>query len=317
MPAASPPTAPQWLSADDQFALASIGECADALADALAGAGGRGVDPPRAALALANGQLLVMPSAATGHVGVKLVTVADPVARPVGPRIQGVHVQFDSQTLAPRAFLDAIALTSTRTAAVSVLALRALADPASGELLVFGAGPQAIGHVRGIAAEWPIQRVRLAARRIENARRAAESLRDLLPGVDVQPLGPQDVDGAVPAADIVVCATTSPVPLFSDSVGDRTAVVAVGSHSAHERELPGALLRRAYVVVEDRPTALREAGDITMAIAEGLLSEADIAADLGEVVRGAVVDLSRPRVFKSVGMAWQDAVVAEAILARA
>ena len=93
--------------------------------------------------------------------------------------------------------------------------------------------------------------------------------------------------------------------------------MAVGSHSPRERELPGALVKRGYIVVEDRATALREAGDIVLAIGEGLVTAEDIDADLGELVRGARVDGASPRVFKSVGMAWQDAVVADAILARA
>ncbi len=75
-------------------------------------------------------------------------------------------------------------------------------------------------------------------------------------------------------------------------------------------------MKRAYVVVEDRETALREAGDIVLAIDDGLLTREDIDADLGELVRGARVDVAGPRVFKSVGMAWQDAVVADAIFAR-
>lgn len=67
---------------------------------------------------------------------------------------------------------------------------------------------------------------------------------------------------------------------------------------------------RAQVVVEDRETALREAGDVVMAIEEGALAEADLV-DLKDVVTGAVeADTSRPRVFKGVGMSWQDLAVA-------
>ena len=112
-------SAPLWLGASDQYALASIADCADALASALVAMSSspdRPLDPPRMGLAAANGQLLVMPSTSTGSIGAKLVTVADPAAATGGPRIQGVHVQFDGTTLAPRAFLDGIALTNTRTA---------------------------------------------------------------------------------------------------------------------------------------------------------------------------------------------------------
>lgn len=313
-------TNPVWFSAADQHALVSIGGCADALAVALHAAQvgeERQADPPRTILGVGNGQLLVMPSTSTGHLGVKLLTVADPAACTGSPRIQGVHVQFDAVTLTPTAILEGIALTNTRTAAVSVLALRALADPGSSELLVFGAGPQAASHVHGIAAEWPIRRIRLASRRPESARLLAGKLAGTLDGIDVVTLAPDEVEHAVADADVIVCATTSATPVFAGSPRDGAAIVAVGSHSPERRELPGALIQRAYIVVEDRATALREAGDIVIAIGEGAFTEQDIDADLAELVRGAAVARDRPRVFKSVGMAWQDVVVAEAILARA
>lgn len=312
-------TGPTWVSAADQHALVSIGDCADALAAALRPAQtgeGRPVDPPRSLLGVSNGQLLVMPSTSMGHIGVKLVTVADASVRAGGPRIQGVHIQFDAKTLTPSAILDGIALTNVRTAAVSVLALRVLADPGSSELLILGAGPQASGHARGIAAEWPIRRIRFVSRRLERARSLARELAGTLDGVDVVALPAEEVDGAVADADVIVCATTSATPVFAGAPRDGSAIVAVGSHSPSKRELPGGLMRRAYIVVEDRPTALREAGDILMAIADGTLTEQDIDADLAELVRGAAVARDRPLVFKSVGMAWQDAVVADAILAR-
>lgn len=313
---------PAWFSAADQYALVSIGDCADALAVALHGEQLRKewpFDQPRSSLraGAGSGQLLVMPSTSMGHVGVKLVTVADPAVLAPGPRIQGVHIQFDAETLAPSAILDGTALTNLRTAAVSVLALRSLADPGSTELLVFGAGPQASSHVRGIAAEWPIRRVRLASRRPERARFLARELAGALDGVDVVALTADEVDGAVGDADVIVCATTAVTPIFAGQPRDGSAIVAVGSHSPAARELHSGLMRRAYVVVEDRRTALREAGDIVMAIADGALTAQEIDSDLAELVRGSAVVRDRPLVFKSVGMAWQDAVVADAILARA
>jgi ornithine cyclodeaminase len=308
-----------WLSAAELESLVDVTACADALEAALQGQSNQDVlrsDPDRSALNLGNGQLLLMPSASTGRIGVKLVTVAGAATRVESPRIQGVHVQFDAHTLAPKAILDGIALTNLRTAALSVLALRYLADPSSTELLVFGAGPQALSHVRGIVAEWPIHRITVATRTRETAMRFADTLAVQMRSVEISTVGPEHLDDAVAAAGIIVCATTARTPLFVGPPRDGAAIVAVGSHSPHERELPGSLIRRAYVVVEDRATALTEAGDIVLAISDGDLTSGGIDADIGELVRGAGTGSSRPRVFKSVGMAWQDAVVADAVLSR-
>jgi ornithine cyclodeaminase/alanine dehydrogenase-like protein (mu-crystallin family) len=257
----------------------------DALQEALLGGLDPEADPPRSALALDGGELLVMPSTAARHAVVKLVTVGGE------PRIQGVCVVFDAATLAPVALVDGIALTNVRTPAVSALAVRALARPDARRLLVFGRGPQAHGHVEAIRAVRPIEHVDMVGR-----DRA-------------------DVDDLVAAADIVCCATTAREPLFDGSlVADHATVVAIGSHEPDAREVDDALVRHATVVVESRASALREAGDVIGALAAGALRE-DALVTLADVVCGrVVVDPQRPRLFKSTGMAWEDAVVASALV---
>jgi ornithine cyclodeaminase/alanine dehydrogenase-like protein (mu-crystallin family) len=257
----------------------------DALEAALLAGLDPEADPPRSALAVGDGELLVMPSAAAGHAVVKLVTVGGE------PRIQGVCVVFDAATLAPVALVDGIALTNVRTPAVSALAVRALAAPDARRLLVFGRGPQAHGHVEAIRAVRPIEHVDMVGR---DAVGASELVR---------------------AADIVCCATTARDPLFDGSlVADHATVVAIGSHEPDAREVDDALVGRATVVVESRVSALREAGDVIGALESGALLE-DQLVTLADLVCGrVVVDRERPRLFKSTGMAWEDAVVASALV---
>jgi ornithine cyclodeaminase len=82
-------------------------------------------------------------------------------------------------------------------------------------------------------------------------------------------------------------------------------VVAVGSHEPDAREVDGELVARAEVYVESRAAALREAGDLIIPSVDR------VAGDLAELVTGRVrVAGDRPRLFKSVGMAWEDLVVA-------
>ena len=257
----------------------------DALQEALLGGLDPEADPPRSALALDGGELLVMPSTAARHAVVKLVTVGGE------PRIQGICVVFDAATLAPVALIDGIALTNVRTPAVSALAVRTLAAPDARRLLVFGRGPQAHGHVEAIRNVRPIEHVDMLGR------------------------DRGDVDDLVAAADVVCCATTAREPLFDGSlVADHATVVAIGSHEPDAREVDDALVRRATVVVESRASALREAGDVIGAIAAGALREDSLVA-LADVVCGrVVVSGDRPRLFKSTGMAWEDAVVASALV---
>jgi ornithine cyclodeaminase len=90
-------------------------------------------------------------------------------------------------------------------------------------------------------------------------------------------------------------------------------VIAVGSHEPGVREIDSALLTRAQVVVETRASALREAGDVIMAINEGALQQ-NLLIEMADVVCGRVkLDRTRPIFFKSSGMSWEDLVIARAV----
>ncbi len=273
-----------FLAAVDVAERLSPTAAIDALEAALVSGLDPEADPPRGALAVGAGELLVMPSATADHAVVKLVTVGGE------PRIQGVCVVFDAATLAPVALVDGIALTNVRTPAVSALAVRALAVPAARRLLVFGRGPQARGHVEALRAVRPIEHVDMVGR------------------------DGSGVDELVRAADIICCATTAREPLFDGAlVADHATIVAIGSHEPEARETDDALAERATVVVESRTSALREAGDVIGAIAAGVL-RADELVTLADLVRGRVSIPAGPRLFKSTGMAWEDAVVASALV---
>ncbi|WP_027006472.1 ornithine cyclodeaminase family protein [Conexibacter woesei] len=253
----------------EAVAQLSYTKAVEALEDVLR----RGFDPeadvPRSSVPVGGGELLVMPSVAGA---VKLVTVGG------DPRIQGVCVVFDPDTLAPVAVVDGIALTNLRTAAVSALAARRLAVPDARRLVVYGRGPQGTAHVAALREVLPsLEQVDVVG------RAGAPSLED---------------------ADVIVCATTARSPVFDGArVSDRAVVIAIGSHEPDAAELDAGLMRRAQVVVESRASAFREAGDVLLA---GVTEVSTLAED-------AAPDYTRPRVFKSTGMAWEDAVVASAV----
>jgi ornithine cyclodeaminase/alanine dehydrogenase-like protein (mu-crystallin family) len=61
-------------------------------------------------------------------------------------------------------------------------------------------------------------------------------------------------------------------------------------------------------------TALREAGDVILAVEAGATTAEELMT-LSELVRNtAEPRADRPRLFKRTGMAWEDAVVASTLL---
>jgi ornithine cyclodeaminase/alanine dehydrogenase-like protein (mu-crystallin family) len=257
-------------------------------------------DPARTRVPVEHGQLLLMPAQWGRYAGVKVATVAPDNPARDRPRIQGAYLLLDAETLTPLAMLDAAALTTVRTAAVSAVAVDVLAEPGASRLVVFGAGPQAGSHITAMRAIRPVSEVVVVGRDLDRARRLAATAG-----------GRVGSSADVADADLVVCATTARAPLFDGSLLRPSAtVVAVGSHEPEAREVDDATVRASTVVVESRTAALREAGDVIQAVRAGLLDPHTITG-LADVVRGvAVVEPCRPRLFKSVGMAWQDLVVA-------
>jgi ornithine cyclodeaminase len=297
---------------------------AAAIENALRGGLDPADDPPRISTRIDDeASMLYMPSCTTHGVGVKLVT-HNPRNAAAGRRLlNGIYVLFDSGTLAPAAVLDGTALTALRTPAVSVTAVR----PAlrrfgtRTNVVIFGAGPQGVGHLdalcgiadqdRDITAPATATFVTRRERHGELPRRAGVRIEGAISG------STQAAD-ALRAADIVVCASSAATPLFDSSLlGARTVTIAIGSHHPEVTELDTALCARAQVIVEDVATALRESGEVVQAARAGLLEPADLIT-IADVVQGrgdAAAGLgSGPVVFSGSGMAWQDLVVARAIV---
>ncbi|MFI6584481.1 ornithine cyclodeaminase family protein [Embleya sp. NPDC050493] len=262
--------------------------------------------PPRSSVAVPAGELLLMPAAGASHVGVKIAGVA--VGNPARglPRITGSYLLLDGPTLRPLALFDGAALTAVRTPAVTAVAMRRLAVPDAAHLVLFGTGPQAYGHLAAMLAVRPLTRLTVVARSPVPARALVEHARSL--GLAAT-TGTAD---AVTDADIVVCATTARTPLFDGTlVPAHAAVAAVGSHEPTAREVDTALVRRSAVYVEARTAAAREAGDLLVAGWDETFEKGSGPTNLAELVRGsAAVPADRPRLFKSVGMSWQDLAVA-------
>ena len=272
------------------------------------------VSPQRARVEVPGGELLLMPSVGASAFGVKLVTVAGDGPDRVRPLVQAAYVLFDSPGLTPVALIDGTALTTLRTAAVSALATRYLSRPDSRSLVIFGAGVQGNAHLDAMIAVRPIEVAWVVSRRTGPAEELVQ--RAVALGLH-SAIAEPDVVGQ---ADLVCTCTTSPDPVFDGSLLlPGSHVNAIGAYRPEQRELDEEVVRRGRLVVESREAALAEAGDLILPLARGVIEPSDIVADLAEVVRGHPVrrhdqDIT---VFKSVGVAFEDLVIAGAVYERA
>jgi ornithine cyclodeaminase len=292
--------------------LLPMGAAIDALERAF-GSGSLPESPPRGHVETASGTLLLMPAHGPQGVGVKLVTVS-PANPSVGlPFVQATYTLFDATSQAPVALIDGAALTALRTAAVSGLATRFLARHDAHRLVLYGAGVQARSHLEAMRATRPIDELVVVSRGRTGAQALASDA--AASGLRASVGEP----GAEREADLVCTCTTSTVPVVAGAtLADGVHVNAVGAYTTAMRELDGEAVARSRVVVETREAAAAEAGDLALAMAEGAIGPDHVVADLAEVVAGAVVRTSEADVtlFKSVGVAFEDLVVARAAVDR-
>lgn len=252
---------------------------------------------------------------AEGALGGKVVTVCPGNAGSSRPLVHALVLLVDPETGVPEAVLDATWLTALRTGAASGLATDLLARADASVLAVVGAGVQARTQIEAVRAVRPIREIRVrsrsrasAARLVDEVRRAAAET-----GADLEVKAVGDPEAHLAGADVVVTATDANEAVIPDLVAPGTHVNAVGAYTPRMRELPGSLMGRARLFVDQRAAARAEAGDLIRAIAEGHLGEDVRPVELGEVVaarhpgRTAAEEIT---VFKSVGSAAQDLAVA-------
>jgi ornithine cyclodeaminase len=286
---------------------------------------GRTVSPLRTVISLPDreGDALFMPAfvPAMDALGLKSVNVFRRNLERGLPVIHAVVSLVDPESGQPLAIMDGTYLTALRTGAVSGAAADLLARPESRALAAIGAGAQGVTQIAAVCAVRPIERV-IAVDVSESAlERLQETLRRDWPDLVDRVETTTDVSAAVRAADIVCTATTSRTPVFTDAdVRPGTHINAVGAYTPEMQELPAETVIRATVVVDAIDAALAEAGDLIIPLNEGRVTRDHFARELGMVASGSApgrASADEVTLFKSVGNAVQDVVVAKRAVDRA
>ncbi len=288
----------------DAFAQLSAGQAELPLRTAL--------DVPRH-----NGVTLFMPGylAADDRMALKIVSVFDDNPAQGLPLIHALVVVVDAETGAPAAVMDGTYLTALRTGAASGAATDLLAREDSRVAAIFGAGAQGRTQLEAVCAVRPIEEAWVYDIASEQAESYAEEMSQRLS----LPVRVAEASSeAVRRADVICTATTATSPVFDDAdVQPGTHINAVGAYTPQMQEIPPQTVLRAKVVIDEREASMAEAGDLIIPMEQGLMSEEDIHAELGEIVAGERVGRETGEeitFFKSVGVAVQDVAAAGAAL---
>lgn len=233
------------------------------------------------------------------------------------PSHQALICCFDPETGTPVAIMDGTHVTALRTAAGSALASRLLARPGASVVAVLGTGVQARAHARLMVRLAGVRIIRVAGRNPLRVQHIVDEL--VAAGVPAE--AADSIEDAVRSADIVCGATHTDRPVVRyDWLQAGTHVNSVGYNAAGAGEVDVATIANSLVVVESRSSALAAppsgAIELRRAIDQGAL-DPDWVIELGEVAAdpstGRIED-SQLTLYKSVGVAVQDAAAAALVL---
>ncbi|KAG5634524.1 hypothetical protein H0H81_001651 [Sphagnurus paluster] len=252
-------------------------------------------------------------------------------------------IVLDEDTGAVKAIVNARNLTALRNAAGSLLSTNLVGIHAPTSITTFGAGKQIEAHLVLHIRSFPSLTTCTLVNRSLNAR--VHDLRNRLaahfPHVTFAAIAYSystaakkssqgvEVEAAVRAASLVICATSSTMPLFAAAwVSPGTHVILIGSYTPAMREVERTLVRQAVkshgLLVDSREACAVEAGEL---IDAGVTSEE--VREIGEFVaigEGGEVTLMPLRkaqgsnsitMFKSVGVGLQDVAIACAVVEKA
>ena len=259
------------------------------------------------------GVVLFMPAylAAEDQMAVKIASVFEENSAKGLPLIHSLVVVMDTSTGEPIAVMDGTYLTALRTGAASGVATDLLARKDAQTVAILGAGAQGRAQLEAVCAVRSIQKALGYDTVLDRATSfASEMSRRLSLAVEAADTPAK----ALHRADVISTATSSSSPIFDDAdIGLGVHINAVGAFTPQMQEIPSDTVLRARVVVDHRETSLAEAGDLLIPIHQGLMSEAHIYGELGEIAAGLKPARTSPRditLFESVGVAVQDVAVA-------
>lgn len=250
--------------------------------------------------------------------GMKVVTYFQENPRRNLPAILGTILLFSAETGKLIAVMDGSYVTAIRTACASAMATKALANAETPVLGILGAGVQARAHIEALTQVKKIERIKIYS---PSGASAAGMKKDLESAMTIAIEATASAEDAVRDVDLLVTGSTAKEPIVKSAwLKAGVHINAVGSHRPDHREIDGATVARAKVVVDSREAIMAECGDILLAIKEQAISENHVHGEIGEVIAGTKpgrMSASEVTLYKSVGIAIQDVATANLVYRKA
>ena len=269
-----------------------------------------------------DGVLLTMPAALPedGELAVKLVTVFGKNPERGFPLIHAAVIALDINNGRIKALMDGEVLTAVRTGAAVGAATDLLALKDASSVGIIGSSKLAQSLMEAVCTVRSIEQVRVFSPNPEHAQKCAEEMSGNGPVPNNVRAVPSSKN-AIKDADIVCTATTSNTPVIAfENLKQGVHINAVGAFKPEMQEIDVETIVNALVVADSRESVLAEAGDLVIPINQGLITRDHVHAEIGELnnkTKPGRTSAEQITLFKSCGVAVQDAVAASIVLKNA
>lgn len=268
--------------------------------------------PPRVYLHFDKGVLIAMPAYMPGlnAAGTKIVTVHPGNKQAFGlPAVIARIVLNSPENGVPLAIMDGTYITALRTGAAGATGIKYLSREDSKVAGVCGTGVQGRSQVMGLMEVRPgIEKIKVYDIVPEAMEAFVKEMKEAYSGVEFVTVG--SAKEAAEGSDIVITCTPSPTAFLDGAWLKKGAhVSAIGADTGAKRELMTSVIEKCDKHVVDFIPQAFVVGDFKVPKEEGVITEDDVYAELGEIVAGKKKGRESSdeiTMFKATGLAIQD-----------
>lgn len=259
--------------------------------------------------------LLLKPAFVNKHdkSSIKIITQKDSNPNSNIPTILGIVLLLDTNTGEILSIMDGAFITALRTGAASGLATKYFSRKDSTKLAIFGCGAQGRTQLKAVNSVREIEKIWIFDKSPEKGKIFIEEMRSET-NAKIEYSNKLDI---LKEVDIICTATNSEAPLFYRShLKDGVHINAIGSFQPHMQELDPEIIKSSRIFLDDRDACLNESGDFLKAFEEISLVDKKLKGEIGEYLLNRIEGRQSSEeitLFKSVGNAIQDFVVADRI----
>jgi alanine dehydrogenase len=223
------------------------------------------------------------------------------------PTVFSILIYTHPETGFPLAICDGSYHTVMRTGAAAAVSAKFMARKNARRLAIVGAGHMASGTLATCNEVFDWEQVGVWSRTQNTIDAFLKAEQPKYPNFEIR--ASTDLESTVRSADVIVTVTPARGPIvMNDWIAPGTHIAAVGADKAGDQELDPKIVQRARIFVDDIRQC-RTDGEINVPLRLGLIKEADIAGEIGEVITGRKPGRTSDEeitLFDSTGIALQD-----------